>query len=278
MLLEWTQPTLYGYLSGYMINGTTPVGEPADILVPTTGTTSTSYLLTGLTPSVEYSFRVSAITIHGTNVTTANIANATVSTLLEIGNINLPNGTNPDSVPIKFQTFQINDTSSNVKITYDSDWMLACDLSFKFAHQNTTYTGLPATPAGTGKSYTNFTLINPDSEVIDIYCWDTANLENDGRYRVTHSNTGIPLLSQVNDFQDGLFGTSGMFGALDLMTLIIVIVSMIGFNREHPIVGVSIMFTLIGVMGYYGFIQVPTIVLSAIILVFVLAYGVSKRD
>jgi hypothetical protein len=261
-----------------MINGTTPEGEPVDVLVSNTGNSGVSYLLTGLVPSAEYSFRVSAITIHGTNTTSAFIANATVSTLLEIGNITIDNSTNPETIPIAFNSYQVNSTTQDIQVVYDIDWALACDFSYKFAHTNTTYTGLVTTPAGTGKVYSNFTLINPDNEVIDIYCYDTNESTNNGSYRVQHSNLGIPLLNQVNDFQDGLLGTSGMFGALDLMTLIIVIVSMIGFNREHPIVGVSIMFTLIGVMGYYGFIQVPTIVLSAIILVFVLAYGVSKRD
>ena len=155
---------------------------------------------------------------------------------------------------------------------------MACDFGYKFARTNQTYTGLTETTISGTSVYTNFTLNNPDNEIIDVYCWDQLDNSTDGRYRLTQSTLSMPLLEQYTDFQSGVFGTSGMFGALDLMTLFVVIISMIGFNRYNPAVGVMFMVILIGGMSYFGFISVPTVILGVIALVTMLAIVTVRKS
>lgn len=83
--LDWTEPNLHGgTLSGYMINYTTPYGTPSTILVANTGSSTSSYVIGGLSVYTPYSFRVSAWTQAGTNAT-GNIYN--------ISTLNYPNAT-----------------------------------------------------------------------------------------------------------------------------------------------------------------------------------------
>ena len=111
-----------------------------------------------------------------------------------------------------------------------------------------------------------------------MYCWDQSDNSTNGNHRL--GTTSIPLIGQINGYQTGAFGGSGKFGALDLMTLIVVIVSMIGFNRTHPIVGVGFMTVFLGAMTFYGAISVATTALVAgmLVLVFVLALIHGRRD
>ena len=61
------------------------------------------------------------------------------------------------------------------------------------------------------------------------------------------------------------------------ITLFVVIISMVGFNRKNPAVGVGIMVTFIGAMAYFGIIETPTIVMGAIALITILAIGVARN-
>ena len=273
--LSWTQPnTLYGYLTGYNINYTTPKGNPLTVYVASTGNSAVEYEVTGLDASEEYSFRVSAITIHGKNVTGANISNATAFNLFEIGNIQLPTGDNPDTAPIIFEVVPVDADTDDVQVFYDSSYNLACDFGYTIGNTNTTYSGLTENPISGTDVYTNFTVNGIDNDIIDIYCWDQLDNSTDGSERIGQG--AVPLFDQVTDFQLGLFGTDGKFGALDFMTLIIVIISMIGFNRYNPAVGVGLMVAMIGVTGYYGLIEPPTIIIGVIILVFTLAIALAR--
>jgi hypothetical protein len=81
----WTAPNLWGTLLGYQINYTTPAGDPQTIYTSTNpGVTAT---ISGLNPTVEYSFRVAAVTNHGINATGGNIANATASSEIAVGDL-----------------------------------------------------------------------------------------------------------------------------------------------------------------------------------------------
>ena len=275
-ILVWVQPTtLYGYLTGYMINYTTPTGDPQTIYVSSTGDSAVTYTVGGLS-SDPYSFRVSAITIHGRNVTLAAIANGTAVSNFEIGSVFLPTTDNPETIPIAFEHHTVNSTTTNVKVIYDSSYALACDFRYPISQSNHTYTGLTENAISGTEVYSNFTLNGYGNELLDIYCWDTLDNSTNGRDRI--GTTSIPLVGQVNSFQTGAFGTSGQFGALDLMTLLIVIVSMIGFNRTHPIVGVAFMAAFIGAMTYYHVIAEQTTYLGAIALMVALAIIYGRRD
>ena len=55
------------------------------------------------------------------------------------------------------------------------------------------------------------------------------------------------------------------------MTLIVVIVSMLAFNRYNPAVGVIVMVTMIGALTFYEVIQPITLVAGILALIAVLA-------
>lgn len=273
--LDWTQPnTLYGYLLGYNINYTTPEGLPLTVYIASTGDSDTDYEITGTSGSNEYSFRVSAITIHGKNVTGANIANGTAFDAFAIGTLDISEE-GEDQRPITFAIHQIDSDTSDVVVTYDPALQLACDFRYALAGSNTTYTGLTENVNG-ALVYSNFTINGINNDIIDIDCWDELDTTTRGQERIGQST--IPIVEQVNSFQDGLFGTSGKFGAFDMMTIIIIIISMIGFNRSHPYVGVIVMFAVIGFARHYNFIQDITVVSGLIILVVALAIAYGRRD
>lgn len=279
IILTFTQPdTLYGYLTGYNINYTTPQSnDPLTVYVESTGSSDVSYILTGLAASDSYSFRVSAITIHGKNVTGALVANATAFDNFSVGSIVVPTGEDTDPLPIAFEVITINSTTSDLKVTYNSSYDLACDFAYVIGNSNQTYSGLTETAVSGSRVYSNFTLLNSDNDIIDVYCWDQLDNSTNARDRLGQNSTVTPLFDQIGAFQSGAFGTNGNFGALDLMTLILVIVSMIGFNRDHPEVGVAIMGSLIGVCAFYGIIRWETGLTGAVILVVALAIANSKR-
>lgn len=273
--LDWSQPDiLYGYLLGYNINYTTPLGEPTTVYVANTGSSNTSYEVTGTEGGSEYSFRVSAITIHGKNVEGGNIANGTAFNAFEIGTLDISTeGT--DQRPIVFSVYPIDDDTSDVVVTYDPSLQLACDFKTTFTNGNTTYTGLDENVNGE-LVYSNFTVNGINSDIIDIDCWDELDTTVRGQERI--GQAVIPMVQQVNNFQDGMFNTDGNFGAFDMMTIIIIIISMIGFNRSHPYVGVIVMGAVIGFARYYGFIGDFTVATGLIILVVVLAIAYGRRD
>lgn len=278
IVLTWTTPVkLYGYILGYMVNSTTPQGDPLTVLVNHTDSSTPIYTATNLDPSIVYSFRVSAITIHGGNISNANIANATASSEFIIGEIFLPTDSNPNTIPIAFALFTIDSDTKDLQVTYDSVMNLRCNFDYKFARTNTNYTGLTENPLTGSQVYTNFTINNPDNEIIDVNCIDQLDSTNTGKYRITQDSTLMPFVTQATDFQSGIFGTSGQFGAIDLVTLLVVIISMIGFNRVNPAVGVFLMIGMIGALSFYGIIGSWTIVLSALALIAMLAIITVKK-
>ena len=276
ILLDWTQPDiLYGYLTGYNINYTTPLGVPLTVHVATTGDSDTDYIASGFANFEDYSFRVSAITTHGKNVTSANIANATAFDDFEIGTIDLDLDDGEVELPIYFVTSAVDADTSDVQVYYDPALQLACDFRYTLAGSNTTYTGLTENVDG-ALVYSNFTINGINNDVIDIDCWDELDDTVRGQERI--GQAAFPLKDQITDFQDGVFGTNGKFGAFDFITLLIVVISMIGFNRTHPYVGVIAMFALIGFARYFDLIGDISVAFGAIMLVVALAVAYGRRE
>ena len=276
--LEWTEPdTLNGYLLGYKIIFTTPIGTPDTVYLENTFSSDTTHDVTGLVSSQDYSFSVSAITIHGENFVGANVADATAFSEFDVGNVNLPKGPNPTSNPIKFSLNEIDDDTDDLVVTYDSSQDLSCTFDYKFSRENQTYSDLLKTPTGSGSAVTStFTINDAENDIIDIYCWDILNPDTDESYRI--SQESVPLFNQITDFQDGLFGTGGNFGALDFVTLLAIVVSMIGFNRVNPAVGIIVMVFVLGALSYYGLIELTTLIFGVIALVILLAIGTVRKS
>lgn len=278
VILSWTQPTLYGTLDGYQINYTTPYGDPQTIITNSTESSDIEYEITGLSGGEQYSFRVAPVTFHGTNAT-GNIANATAFQNFELGEIAFPTGENPDELfEITFENYEHNSTATDVQVVYDSSVDLICDFSFVNGNTNQTYSGLTENAISGSSVYSNFTLQNPNNEIIDIYCYDSLDELNNARHRLTNTvYSDIPIINQILGFQSGDYGTTGMFGAIDLITLLIVIISIIGFNRVNPAVGVIFMFMMLGIMAWFELIVVPTAILGIIILIITLAIASVKK-
>lgn len=277
-LLTWSTPDiLYGYLLGYMINYTTPLGTPISVYVESTANNDVFEVIVGL-PVESYSFRVSAITIHGTNVTGANIANVTTAQSTTLGDLDVDfsNQDEVDTIEISFVLDNVNSTQSVVQVFYDSAMELQCDFSYKYSRTNSIYSGLTENTISGSNVYSNFTLINPSNEIIDINCIDLLDSTNSGFFQV--SEGVIPFFEQANNFNDGVYGTQGMFGFFDLITLIAVIVSMIGFNRYNPAVGVILLVSILGVLSYYGMIELSGLILGVLALLVVLAIGTVKKS
>jgi hypothetical protein len=276
-LLEWAVPsTLYGYLQGYMINYTTPFGTPETIYIDDTESSSTSQIV-GL-PVDDYSFRVSAVTIHGTNVTGAAIANVTTVQDTTIGSIDADFSEQADvaTVPIAFSLVTIDNSTSDLQVFYDSAYDLNCNFSYKYSRVNQTYSGLVENTISGSDVYTNFTINDPQNEIIDVLCWDVLDTDTDGRYQIAEGTT--PLFEQVSNFQGGIYGTNGMFGIFDLITLLVVIVSMIGFNRYNPAVGAVLLVMMLGVLTFYGVIELAGSIFGALALLIVLAIGTVRKN
>tara|TARA_R110002051_G_scaffold5506_2_gene28290 strand:- start:1026 stop:5063 length:4038 start_codon:yes stop_codon:yes gene_type:complete len=273
--LSWSSPTIpYGYVTNYQIYQST-TGTPNVIIDSTSATT---YTATNLDPTITYHWLVAPVTIHGTN-STGNIANATATSAIVIGSIEVSTDTNPNTIPIFFHEVR-NGNSTALTITYGTGDNINCKFDYKFARTNYTHSNLAETYVSNVQSSHTFTFTNSANEIIGVHCYDQdtnpggntlTNDQNDGQYQINFATQ--PIVTQVNDFQKGAFGISGGFGAFDLMTMFVVIISMVGFNRKNPAVGVGIMVAFIGAMGYFGIIEVPTIIMGAVALVVILAIG-----
>ena len=280
----WTAPDLFGTLNGYQINYTTPAGDPQTIYTSTNpGVTAT---ISGLNPTVEYSFRVSANTYHGMNTTFGNIENATASSEIAVGDLDFDAGTNPDVNPIWYENYVVDSTTNNVQVRYASTLTVDCTITERVANNVNTYTGLSET-AATGYVYHNFTVTNAGNDILDWDCYDQTDSTINGQYALSQDQSAIgvggtgniPLFSLMGNFTGGLYGTEGTFAGIDLITLFIVIISMLGFNKKNPALGVGVMATLLGAAWYYGLIPWTSGVLGALAVVLVLAIGQGiKRD
>lgn len=257
-----------------MINSTTPAGEPLTIVINHTENSLTDYTVTGLTAGDEYSFRISAVTIHGSNVTGGAISNATAFSSFEIGELSLTTDENTNTIPIMFALVDVDSDTKDLVVTYDSSYVLACDFAHKIAGTNQTYTGLTENAISGTSVYSNFTINDFENDSLDVYCWDTLDTTIDGSYLIATSGTGnqtFPFQDQVMNFTAGIYGTDGKFGSIDLVMLFLVIISMIGFNRTNPAVGVGFMFSVIGVATYFQLISYQGTIIAAIALIMTLA-------
>ena len=274
---SWSAPTLYGTLVGYQINYTTPAGDPQTIYTSTNP--DTSIIISGLDPTTEHSFRVSANTVHGINAT-GNIENATLTIPIEIGELDLSVQTNPDVVPIWFELFSVNNTTDDVQVRFDSALTVDCTVTDRLTNNDTVYTGLSETSA-TGYVYQNFTGTNAGNAILDWDCYDQTDATINGQYTLTQNAAAagvgglgnVPIFSQMNNFTDGLYGTDGELAGIDLITMFIVIVSMLGFNRYNPAVGVGVMATFLGAAWYFELIPWTSGAFGGLALVLVLAIG-----
>ncbi len=273
--LDWGPPNLRcGTLSGYQINYTTPYGSPETLITNDTKTATTESTVSGLSVATQYSFRVSPWTQAGNNAS-GNIANTTtLGGAVAFGNVTL-NQTNPNTVQMLFERQDINDTHSFVNVTYSNTFDLNCQLSYELALVDKNYTNLDSVALNTAFNETSFLFVNQTDDIVTIYCWDTIT-NYDGSYILQWS--GFPLLDQFNAFRDGDYGTDGYIGALDLLTVLIIIGSMIGFNRFNESVGVIVSVAIMGFAAFLQLIEWPTVLTGIIAIIVIVTVTSTRKD
>jgi len=286
LILNWTQPFLGGgsLQGGYQVNFTTPHAEPLTILVDDTDSTFTEFTVSGLTELTNYTFRVSAINQAGLNVTGLKLNITTLDDFTEenftVGFIGeFPDSaideTNLDLIPIRFERIDINDTTVRLNVTYANNIDLACQFDYKFAMTESFFDSpLDTVSVGGGDQETSFLFTDFENEVVDVFCWNEVNNQS-GSYILTQTN--FPLLQQIQAFRDGDFGTAGMFGILDMVTLMVIIISMIGFNRVNETVGAIFNIIFIGALSFFEIIELSTTIFAAVALVLMLVIITTRK-
>ena len=209
------------------------------------------------------------------NVTVYSTGNFTIGNL-SISEIN-PLRISPISFDRKDIEHENQDINNSVLITieYPASFDLDCNVKNKFAHTNQNYTDITGQTISTYTKQATFSFTNFSNEVITMYCYDSITGEG-STYVI--ANNDFPMLELFDNFRGGTFGTSGKIGELDFITVIIIIVSMIGFNRKNPVVGVIINAMVIGAAVFLQIIQFETVMISAIatVVMFVIFAGRNK--
>jgi hypothetical protein len=275
--LTWTQPNLNtGNASGYQINYTTPYGNPLTIITNNTGTATTSTAVTGLSVGTPYTFGVSVWTENGNNATHPPMTwfNITTAGNFTIGTA-VFNQTNPFVLPITFEEQTVDDTTEFLNVTFSNTFDLACDFHYKFANTNQTYSSLTSYAVSSTLNETSFVFTNGTNEIIDVYCWDQIT-DTNARYLLKQSD--FPLLDEILGFRNGEYGTQGRFGVFDLVTLLVIIGSMIGLNRENESVGIVFNIMLMFGLAAFQIIELTTVIFGMIALVLVFVITSTKKS
>ena len=248
--LDWSTPAGSVSPDGYEINYTTPwSSNVATVNVADTNSLTTSATVSGLTGSTQYSFRVGSRLgsfINGSG----NVLNITTDvdyTAAFTPGTFTTNFTGTDIRQIFFDRTDISSTSLRLNVTATNTINLACNFYYEFAQTNDTYTNIANTSISSTRDRASFLFNGVDNEVIDVHCWDQYDNSTESRYVITQTN--FPFLQVIDNFRNGTYGTHGMFGAIDFVTMIAVIVSMIGFNRVNETVGMIFGLITLGAMS-----------------------------
>lgn len=270
----WDLFTTGDSIPGYMINYTSPWAEPLSILVADTGTNATrSYLVEHLQPNTEYSFMVKAL---GEGSLTQRLDVLTLGSDFDIGSFAVTTDSNPNALPFFFDEISLNTTQTQLDIDFDNQLLnVTCDFRHQFAQTNSSYNDINenSSVATDTHNRTTFIFNGIQNDVVSVKCYED-NIE--GIYVITQDT--FPLLEQMENFRNGTYGTSGTFGAFDLITLFAILLSMIAFNRVNAGAGAIFTVIMVGALATVGIIQWPTIVLSAIALIVLLAVITHSRD
>ena len=179
------------------------------------------------------------------------------------------NYTNSVTAPFTFTRTNVNSTYTNLDVYYPSSFNSTCKLNFNLGLSNKTYYNLPT-------SHATFHFVGSNNDVIDVNCFNENGNET-GNYVLTQNATAMPIVQQIKDFRAGQHGTLGMFGAFDLVTLLGLILSIIGFNRVNEALGAIFNTALIGALAYFGIIQWPVVLSAGVALVLVLVVSSTKK-
>ena len=211
-----------------MINYTTPAGDPQTIHTSDTGSTTTTINISGLNPTIEYSFRIAAVTYHGVNAT-GNIGNGTTSSEIEVGDLDFSVQVNPNASPINYVLYNVDSSTDDVQVVFDSALNLDCSITERNTGDITNFSSISETTSGSNV-YHNFTVTNAGLATgLDFDCWDTTDITVNGQYTLTQGLSAsafggygnIPMFSLMFLGVAWAFElipwTSGLLGAIAVM-------------------------------------------------------------
>lgn len=273
--LDWTQPDLFGAtLSGYQINYTTPhSNNPATVLVNNTNSTTTSYTVSDLAIGTQYSFRVYPwldVTSYYSNI----VNTTTLGEPFVIGDLDISES-NPNRLDIIFERTDVNTTHTQVDVIYSNPYNITCTVSSTFGLTSQNYSNLDEFSYSSTQTYSRFFFVNQTNDIVNLHCFNENDVTQDANYQLTWSQ--FPLLDQLANFRDGTYGTQGMFGVIDFITLAVIIFSMIGMNRVNETVGVFFNVALIGALAFFEIIQINTVIFGAIAVALIFAITTTRK-
>ena len=288
IIIDWTAPTYFqGNITNYSVYYSTPYSSNPTTLI---GTTANTYLnlYNQLQYDANYAFMVLVNSPLG-NTSVGNVVNATTTENLSIVTYDPTTGANwfdidavnqEDLSTTKYTRVDNGDTVL-LEIEYPTNYEdMTCDVNFKFGQQTLQYVegeDMTSTALDAEHQAVVMQFNNQGNEVITVECADQIVPNSGSSYTVTTTFGNFPLLTQIADFRTGQYGTNGMFGALDLITLFVVIISMVGFNRINPIAGVIIGISSITGLAYFGVINLPPAIVGIFALLAFLAWGVTRK-
>lgn len=275
--LDWQAPATTGTIIDYQINFTTPHSENvATVLINETGSTTTFAVISALAGETQYSFRIGVRTADQLNAT-GNVANTTTlfdpTEAFTAGSFNIT-AIGIDVRDFKFERIDLNTTALLLNVTYPNSFNATCNFYFKFAMVNQTHINIPDVAINAAEDEASFRFEGVDNDIIEVTCND-ENSNSTGNFLITQ--TSFMILEQIQDFQSGKFGTMGKFGALDFITVIAVMASMIGFNRINESVGVILGVIMIGGFSVFQIIQWETTFTASLALVILWAYTNTRK-
>jgi hypothetical protein len=250
--------------------------SPGIALTANTQATIPATLQDNSNPSGTVSYYEQAVIQSGstTSTLTSNTITLTYGSITN-GNLNF-NQTNTNTVPIYFIRKDLNKTDTRLSVIYPNTMNMKCNLGYQFAFINQTY-GPPISniPYQGSNVNSSFKFHNVQNEIINVICIDTIT-NSTGRYVITENV--FPFQTQVAQFRAGQFGTQGNFGIFDFVSLGVIVLSMIGFNRKNESVGMFFSIGIIGAAAFFGIVTLPTFIIGAIIVVGTLAYTSTRKQ
>ena len=186
--------------------------------------------------------------------------------------------TNTNVAPIYFIRHDWNTTDTTLSVIYPNTMSMECNLAYTFAITNKTYgpplAGVPYTP---DPNHTNssFKFHDIQNEIVTTKCTDSISKQN-ATYVITQSS--FPFQQQISAFRNGQFGTQGNFGAFDFVSLGVIIISMIGFNRKNEAVGAFFAVSITGACAFFNIITWPTFIIGAVMVVAIIAYTSTRKQ
>jgi hypothetical protein len=313
-VINWEEPAYYqGQVTSYNVYYETPsivTGTPST----SAGTTTNTY--SNFAPQLEYDTSYTFAVSVNSPLGNSGISNlVTVTTSIDGSivafdpttggmswfDIDSVNDQTVNVIEFQRETQMINSTATDtLQVAYPSWWDdMTCNVDYKFAQKTEQYVeGTDMTSqvmtSDANKQVIGFNFQNIDNEVIEVECAPQQSQQDDGvsaKYVMAQNTLGtlqqdgtystglpnIPLVTQVTNFTSGEYGTDGDFGALDIVGLFVILVSMVGFNRVSPIVGVLISASVLFALSFFGLIAIPTVMVGIIALVIFLAWGIHRK-